>query len=180
MMKKIIERFAAAALVIVILINIVILTNIWRIMNTDSIVRENKVSYILPDGFTPAKTKISWDESPLIPSGWVVRYTSKGCRYCTLDSEWERLVSQLERFNYRTILLLPTEVDQFDDDQILPESAKQMAFVKMDWIKQFRFTGTPTTVIFDNNGRVLWQHFGMLKEADYESAGKAIVKHTKT
>jgi len=178
-MKKIIERFATITLIIVMLINVFILIRIRLVMNTDSILREDKTSYIFPDGFTPAKMKITWDESLSAPSGWVVRYASKGCRYCALDAEWERLIPQLEHLDFRTILLLPTETDQFDEDQMIPERAKQMAFVRMDWIKQFRFTGTPTTVIFDNNGRVLWRHYGMLKEADYKSAEKAIVKHTR-
>jgi thioredoxin-related protein len=54
-----------------------------------------------------------------------------------------------------------------------------MAFVKMDWIKQFRFTGTPIIVIFDNNGRVLWHRGGILNEDDYKSAERTIVKNAK-
>jgi thioredoxin-related protein len=49
----------------------------------------------------------------------------------------------------------------------------------MDWIKQFRFVATPTIVVFDNNGRVLWHRIGMLKEADYESVEKVVVKNAK-
>lgn len=180
MKEKIINGFVTATLIIVMLMNVLILTRIRVIMNADSILRENRASYILPDGFTPEKNKISWDESLSMPSGWVVRYSSKGCKFCLLDFEWERLVPQLERLNYRTILLLPTEADQFDEGQMISGNAKQMVFVRMDWIKQFRFTGTPTTVIFDNNGRVLWKHFGIMKEADYKSAGRAITRHTKT
>ena len=54
-----------------------------------------------------------------------------------------------------------------------------MAYVKMDWIKQFRLSSTPTVVIFDNKGRVLWQRRGMLKDVDYEAAEKIIVKNAK-
>lgn len=180
MKEKILERFATAALLIVMLMNVFILTRIWMIMNTDSILRENKATYILPDGFAPEKTKITWDESQSTPSGWAVRYARNGCDFCTSDLEWKRLAEQLERHNYRTIILLPTEAGKVDEDEMFSESAKQMAFIKMEWVKQFRFTGTPTTVIFDNDGRVLWRQFGKLSEADYKSAEKAILKHNKT
>jgi len=149
-------------------------------MTDDSILRENKASYILPDGFTPEINKITWDESISMPSGWVVRYTRKGCHFCALDTEWSRLVSHLDRNNYRTILLLPTDADQYDEDQMFSGNVKQLAFVKMEWVRQFRFTGTPTTIIFDNNGRVLWRQFGMLTEDDYKSAEKAVERHKKS
>jgi len=179
MKAKIIGRLTAAALVIVMAGNAFILVRIWMLTQTDSFYREKKAVYILPEGFTPAKTKVSWGESLPAPSGWVVRYASSGCIYCMLDFEWERLVSQLELHNYRTILILPKETDQFDEDRIIPENAQQMAYVRIDWVKQFRFTGTPTLVIFNNNGRVLWHNRGMLNEADYKSAKKAVLRNVK-
>ena len=94
-----------------------------------------------------------------------------------MDFEWELLVHQLGPLNYRTILLLPKETDQFDDDQIIPKTAQQMAFVKMDWLKQFRFPGTPMLVVFDNNGRVLWHRSGMLNDADYKSAKNVVLNN---
>jgi thioredoxin-related protein len=149
-------------------------------MNANAILRGSKVSHVLPDGLKPQKTKIAWDESLSEPSGWVVRYTSRGCIYCNLDFEWERLTPLLEHLNYRTILLLPRETDQYDEDWIIPETAQQMAFVRMDWIKQFRFSATPTLVIYDKNGRVLWHRIGMLNEDDYQSAEKAVLRNTST
>jgi len=177
MKAKLIDKLLTTLLVVIMLINAFILTQTWFSMNASAVVlRENKVSYILPDGFTPEKTRITWDDSLPASSGWVVRYTSKGCTYCAQDSEWERLVLLLERHNYRTVLLLPTEKNKYDEDE---QTLQQMAFVKMDWIKQFRFTGTPTVVVFDNSGRVLWHRVGMLNESDYESAVKIIVKNAK-
>jgi len=160
-------------------INVFILMRIWFSLNTDSVLREKKASYILPDGISPMKTNVAWDDSFSSPSGWVVRYASRGCIYCNLDYEWENLIPIFERYHYRTILLLPKESDQFDENQIQSIYIKQMAYAKVDWIKQFRFTGTPTVIIFDNNGRVLWHRSGMLKETDYKSAEKAIVKNAK-
>jgi len=179
MTTKIIDKSTTILLIIIITVNVFMLIRIWSPMDTNAVLREKKTSYILPDGFTPGKTKVSWNDSLLASSGWVVRYASKGCIYCVQDTEWERLVPQLERLNYRTILLLPREADQFDEDQIISQAVRQMAFVKMDWIKQFRFSGTPTIVVFDNNGRVLWHRTGMLQEADYESAEKVIIKNVK-
>jgi len=178
MKVNLINKSLTMLLIVIMMINIFVLIQMWSSMNTNAVLRENKASYILPDGYTPGKTRISWDESLTTPSGWVVRYTSKGCTYCAQDSEWERLVHLLERHNYRTILLLPTEKNQYDDDELL-STLQQMAFIKMDWIKQFRFTGTPTVVVFDNNGRVLWQRVGMLNESDYVSAEKVIRKNAK-
>ena len=179
MKKKIIEILTVTVLLIVMIINAIMLTHTWQLIHTDSFYREKKATYILPEGFSPIKTRVSWEESLRETSGWVVRYASRGCIYCKLDFEWERLVPLLERLNYRTILLLPNEADQFDEGQVFPETARQMAYVKMDWIKQFRFTGTPIVVIFDNKGRVLWHRSGMLNEVDYKSAEKVVKKNAK-
>jgi len=179
MKEKIIEGFTAVILLVFMALNVFILVRIWQLINIDSIYREKKAEYILPEGFTPAKTKLLWDEQLPAPSGWVVRYASKDCVYCKLDFEWERLVPLSERLNYRTILLPPTENDHFADEQIFPARALQMAYVKMDGIRQFRFSGTPTVVIFDNRGHVLWHRKGMLSDVDYESAEKAVLKNIK-
>ena len=179
MNKKIIRKLIALILTTVMMINVVILIRIRLLMFMDPFYREKKAEYILPEGFAPAKEKISWDESLLEPSGWVVRYVSRECIYCKLDYEWERLVPQLERLNYRTILLLTKEADQLNQDQVVPKSAQQIAFIKMDWIKQFRFNGTPTVVIFDKNGRVLWHHTGIMNIANYKSAENVILKNAK-
>lgn len=173
------ERLLVTALVAVMAVNVVILFRILSLSKIDSFYREKKAEYILPDGFTPEKTKISWEESSPAPSGWVVRYASKGCIYCMLDYEWENLVRQLEPLNFRTILLLPKEADQFDKDKVVPETAQQMSFLKVDWVKQFRFSKTPTVVIFDGDGNVLWHHRGMMNNAHYKSAVKAITRNTK-
>ena len=179
MKENLIGKLATSVLILVIAVNVFILFRIWQMMPMDSFYREKKTEYILPDGFTPEKTKVLQDESSSALSGWVVRYASRGCIFCNLDYEWERLVPVLERNNYRTILLLPNETDQFAESRVLPESAEQMAYVKMDWIKQFRFTGTPTLVIFNNKGRVLWHRTGMLQDVDYESIVKTIENNRK-
>jgi len=155
MIKNIIGKITLTVLAFAIAVNVFMLVRINLLAHADSLYRERKSEYILPDGLAPTGTKVSWDESSQKPSGWVVRFVSSGCIYCKMDFEWEKLVPLFERYNYRTILLLPRETDQFDEDQIFPETARKMAFVKMDWIKQFRFSGTPTIVVFDNKGRVL-------------------------
>ena len=154
--------------------NAFMLISIWTLINTDAILREIKTSYTLPDGFTSTKTKITWDDSLPPPSGWVVRYASAWCIYCNLDFEWDHLASLLEHLNYRIILLPPKEMDQINDVHKFSKNMQQMTFVKMDWIKQFRFTGTPTIAIFDNKGRMLWHHTGMLKDVDYEFVKKIL------
>ena len=174
MKKSIIGILTTVVLVAIMAANAFMLIRIWMLMSNDgAVLRENKASYTFPDGYTPEGTKLSWNESLPAPSGWVVRYASNGCIYCKLDFEWERLAHQLER-NYRIITLLPNEESQFAKDQMIPENAQQLVFIKMDWIKQFRFTGTPTTIIFDNNGRMIWHHQGMLGEDDYNLAKKLL------
>jgi len=179
MKGKIVRNISSIVLVTFMVFNAFILIRIWQLISTDSLCREKKAEFILPDGFQPTKTKVSWDETLSAPSGWVVRYASSGCIYCKLDYEWEKLLPFLKSHNYRTLLLLPKIGDQFEEDQIQSENVRQMAYVKMDWIKQFRFTGTPTVVIFDSNGRVLWQHRGILKDADYKSAQKIVLRNKK-
>ena len=180
MKTKIIEKSLTILIAAIVTINVYAAINTWLLMNANAVLREKKAMYILPDGFTPEKEKITWDESLPSPSGWVVRYASKGCAYCAQDTEWDRLVPLLDRHNYRTLLFLPKESDQFDEDGMLSRDLRQMAFVKMDWIKQFRFTGTPTVVVFDKTGRVLWGRVGKLNEADYDSVERVIVRNAQS
>ena len=179
MKENIIGKLVYIVLVALMAFNAFMLVSIWQLIRTDSLYRKKKVEYILPDGYTPTKTKILWEETLPVTSGWVVRYASSSCMYCKLDYEWEYLFHLLKSSNYRTLLLLPRSDDQFEEDQIQSEGIRQLAYVKMDWIKQFRFTKTPTVVIFDSSGRVLWQHRGMLKDADYESAKKVVIRNIK-
>jgi len=116
MKSNLIGKLITAILAIIMTFNIFMLIRIWFLIPPDSFYREKKVEYILPEGFTPEKIKISWNESLPKPSGWVVRYTSSGCIYCEQDVEWERLIPQLERLNYRIILLLPKSSDQLDKE----------------------------------------------------------------
>ena len=168
------SKLRSTLLVIIMTINAVMLIRVWILANTNAILRDTKATYILPDGYSPDKIKISWNESVPVPSGWAIRYAGSGCIFCKLDYEWEHLAAHLERLNYRTIILLPNVASKYDEVSIIPKNAKQMAFVKMDWLKQFRFIGTPTLIIFNNRGRVIWHRNGMLSEADYIAAKKAI------
>jgi len=179
MKENLIEKFLAAVLVTVMAFNAFMLIGIWKTINTDAVFQEKKAIYALPNGFTAAGTNVVLNKSLPLPSGWVVRYVSKDCIYCELDFEWERLALHLEKHNYRTILLLAKEAGQFEKDQIVPETAQQLVFIRMDWIKQFRLTETPTVIIFNNDGRVLWSHRGMLEHADYKSAEKVIARNVK-
>jgi len=174
MKRNIIEKTTVAVLIIIISFNAFMLIRIWLLNRDDPLYREKKTEYILPEGFSPEKMKISWDEIFASHSGWVVRYANQGCIYCKLDFEWEHLANYLEKLNYRTIIILPGKTNKFDEDQIVPETAQQMAFVKMDWIKQFRLTGTPEIIIFDNNGRVLWHYEGIMKERNAKSMKKLL------
>ena len=179
MKKNYIGIATTAILVILMVINVFLLIRTKILMKDNAVLRENKETYILPDGYTPAAIKAAWDSSSPSPSGWVVRYASNECIYCKLDFEWERLASTIERINYRTTIILPDESYQFNDDAVIPVNAQQIAFVNIEWIRQFRFTKTPVIIVFDNNGRVLWHHVGMLNEDDYKSAEKVIVKNSK-
>jgi len=96
-----------------------------------------------------------------------------------LDFEWERLVSLLDRIKYRTIILLPKEIGQFEIDRMTSKTIQQFAFVKMDWIKQFRLLGTFTVIIFDNARHILWRRSVILKEEDYISVKKVLIYNAK-
>jgi hypothetical protein len=169
------ERLTLMILIIIMATNVFILIRIQMLTNVDTVLREKKVSYVLPyDSYAVEKKKISWDQSASAPMGWVVRYARSGCMYCMLDFEWERLLAMLEHYNYHTIIALPRESGRIANASAISEHVPQMAFVKMDWIKQFRFTATPSVIIFNNEGRILWSHVGMMSDTDYKSAKKAI------
>ena len=176
---KIIRNFIAIILVVFMVVNAFILLQIYLVTETESLLKEKKLSYVFPDGLTPLKTKAIWSDSTSDLTGLAVRYVSSGCIYCRLDFDWQSLNNILEQLNYRTILLLPSSSERFDDDHIFPNNTQQFAFVKMDWVKQFRFTETPTTLIFNNNGQVIWHNNGMLNNDDYQLAKDAVIKNAQ-
>lgn len=101
--------------------------------------------------------------------GWAVRYVSKDCGYCETDVHGKRLISELEELGMPVAILVPRAGEEVADGMFAAASP-QMTFVPVGWIKQLRLTVTPTLMIFDGKGALVWHHQGTLQPDDVTEA----------
>lgn len=126
-----------------------------------------------PDGYT------SSDPEGLVTvqsgHGWAIRYASRGCQYCQEDELlWNPLKSKLYGLGYKIIVLVPSAKDEFPANSPSLSGVQQESFVNIAWIRQFQLTVTPTLLIFDSRGRLIWLRQGMLAAGDPISALRAV------
>jgi hypothetical protein len=67
-------------------------------------------------------------------------------------------------------VLLPRAAEGFDRAALVPAVAPQVAFVSMEWMKRFRLTVTPTAMLFNRAGTLVWAQHGMLRPDSIASA----------
>ena len=113
-------------------------------------------------------------------SGWAVRYAAKTCAFCAEDTQWERLSAQLIKSGFKVTVLLPSADEAYPAQSLVPAGAPQIAFVSMDWMKQFRITITPSLLLFDRSGRLIWQQQGVLSPTNVEQALEVIGRPAPT
>jgi hypothetical protein len=106
-----------------------------------------------------------------------MRYASNTCPFCAQDSEWSRLAAQLTQLGMPVVVVLPEPDKAYAADRIVPTAARQAAFVPMEWAKQLRMTLTPTVILFDATGSLMWYRLGVLSGADVESAVRAVTEN---
>ena len=99
--------------------------------------------------------------------GWAVRYGSSKCEFCRVDEAgWKNLKSQLVAKGYHIYDVFPDAQDIYAGVPIEQPSETQLSFVNVAWMKQYRLTGTPTTLLFDGHGSLIWAHAGVMSEDD--------------
>jgi len=126
-----------------------------------------------PVAFEVAGSAVN-DISPRPRTGWAVRYVSRNCGYSASDSNWPRMASELERLGYPITLLAPRVGDEMLTEKVTPAGTRQAAFVSIDWIKSFQLTMTPTLLVFDSHGQLIWHHEGTLAPRDIDAAARAL------
>jgi hypothetical protein len=100
-------------------------------------------------------------------SGWAVRFASPHCHYSQQDEPtWRRLSSELNRRGVPIYIIVPTQTDAYPKDYTSTIGAVQLSYVDMEWLRRFRLTGTPTVLLFNREGGLVWSHRGLLHEKD--------------
>jgi hypothetical protein len=126
-----------------------------------------------PDGYTSKGMRVGIASGK--QSGWVVRYSAKGCEFSRKDDLlWNKLESKIRDMGFQVIVTVPSAKDEYPNDSEALGGALQETYVNIAWIKQFRLRVTPTLLIFDFTGRLIWSHQGMLGPNDPKSALRAI------
>jgi hypothetical protein len=70
--------------------------------------------------------------------------------------------------------LLSGANEGFDPAGLIPATAPQVAFVSMEWVRQFRLTATPTVMLFNRAGALVWTQQGMLRPDSIDGAIRAM------
>jgi hypothetical protein len=106
--------------------------------------------------------------------GWVVRYTTPRCEYCRADEgQWSILKSLLIKKGFQIYEIPPDSINSYSAGAPEMANETQISFVDVGWIKRYRFVGTPTTLLFDGDGKMIWSHMGTMDKNDRKSAIKA-------
>jgi hypothetical protein len=125
-----------------------------------------------PSGYSAAGEKAPLPS--LSESGWAVRYATPQCGYCRSDeAQWSMLKSKLIKKGYRIYEVPPDSVASYFDSAPELANETQISYVEVGWMKRYRFTATPTTLLFDGRGKLIWSHMGIMNKDDQKSALRA-------
>ena len=100
----------------------------------------------------------------------LIRYASRTCGYCARDTVWPRLAEAMRLKGVSVAVLLPRAAEGFDPAALVPAQVPQVAFVSMEWMKRYRLTVTPTAMLFNRAGKLVWAQHGMLRPDSIASA----------
>lgn len=104
-------------------------------------------------------------------AGYVIRYASRHCGYCRRDAPaWKQAATQLAGKGFRIFTLVPSSREAYADHQVIPAGTPQIVDIGMEWVKRLSPMGTPTLLITDPDGLILWQHEGELSDQDLHAA----------
>ena len=107
-------------------------------------------------------------------AGLAVRYASKNCPFSIRDVGWEALGPTLLTRGLQIAVLTPLAELGFSKTALVPTGALQAAFINADWVNQYRLTLTPTLLVFDAEGNLIWHREGTLTQADVRAAIRAV------
>jgi thioredoxin-related protein len=83
------------------------------------------------------------------------------------------LKSQLVKKGYRIYRIPPTWDESYSNSAPEVASETQISYVDVSWMKWYRLTSTPTTLLFDGHGKLIWSHIGTMDKDDQKSAMQA-------
>lgn len=115
---------------------------------------------------TPARAK----------HGWVIRYATPRCEHCRSDEvRWSSLKAHLIKYGYQIYAIPPSATESYPANAPELADEAQISFVEPEWMKRYLFLATPTTVLFNSHGKVIWSHVGEMNQAELKSALQAAV-----
>lgn len=105
----------------------------------------------------------------------IIRYVSRGCIYCADSKQaWDSLAGTLGRLGCLPVGVVPRAALSLAPSVFGVAGESQLAWLTMDWVEGWRPTETPTTLVVDGAGRVLWSRVGELRPDDAAAAAAAV------
>jgi hypothetical protein len=125
-----------------------------------------------PSGYSAAGNKVAPPAAS--ENGWAIRYASPHCEHCRADeARWSGLKTQLIKKGYHIYEIPPTSADSYPANAPELAGETQISFVDVGWMKRYRPMSTPTILLFNGHGRVIWTHVGEMNQDDDKSALQA-------
>jgi hypothetical protein len=106
----------------------------------------------------------------------VLRYTSTECHVCASDSIWPTLRDSLERSGCTVDFLQPSMAEPPTKEYVGNGCENRLVSVRPQLTLATRLSGTPTTMIFDGSGALVWQKIGALDEPAASAAASQVHK----
>lgn len=105
----------------------------------------------------------------------VVRYVSARCSYCLRETaQWNQLAARAAGSGCALVGVVPDAVSLMPSAAYGAGAKTQIVFANMEWVTDFPPVRTPTTMIFDANARLVWQHVGQLTDQQVMEANSVL------
>jgi hypothetical protein len=126
-----------------------------------------------PGGYNLSNVRLTVNSNA--QTGWAVRYASRFCKFCQKDEpKWQSLKSHLASNSYLIFTIPVTAAESYPEHASALSGTSQISYVDVEWIKRYRLSATPTTLIFNRSGKIIWTHAGTMTDDDEKSAIHAI------
>jgi hypothetical protein len=170
----------AGVLGCVIVVDSVLTLRLWRVAMGHDAVARIVVTRQPNDAGVPdlLRSGLTVDGAPLPSDGppgpLVVRYAAKGCPYSHSDEVWTSFAEEMRSRGAKVAVLLSAAKQAFDGETLVPSGIPQAAFVSLEWMSRFRLSSTPTVLLFDAGGALVWAEEGTLRSDSIERAVRAL------
>jgi hypothetical protein len=153
---------------------VILLARYWPAKGSDIVVGQ---VVPLPTGSTREGQRIARSDLASARCHFI-RYVAKTCFFSRSSRRaFDRLEQRAIALGCRNTVVAP-ELDAFDDGAGCRAAHVHLAFPDMEFATKLELSATPTFVVLDASGRVLWRKVGVASERDMFDGERAMSEAT--